>query len=82
MTAANTHVTLDQALALVEQLSPSDQLRLIARLAPRLERSLTQPASPRTPLYGRFAQHGTAPSADDIDTTRQEMWSGFPRGDV
>ncbi|MEM8534435.1 MAG: hypothetical protein AAGF95_26560 [Chloroflexota bacterium] len=69
----NIHITLDQVLALVEQLSPSDQLRLIARIAPRVERSLTQPAPPRTPLYGRFAQHGIAPSADDIDSTRQEM---------
>ncbi|NJO81884.1 MAG: hypothetical protein HC828_03275 [Blastochloris sp.] len=79
---ATPPLTLDQALALVEQLSPADQLRLIARLAPHLEHALTHPAPPRTPLYGRFAPYGSAPSADDIDAARQDMWSGFPREDV
>lgn len=75
MTAEN-NVTLDQALALARQLTPSDQLRLIARLAPHVAQVLEQDPrpTPRTPLYGRFAQHGPAPSTEAIDATRHEIW--------
>jgi hypothetical protein len=83
MTTEN-EITLDQALALARRLTPSDQLRLIARLAPQVAQALEQatPATPRTPLYGRFAAHGPAPSAETIDATRREIWTGFPREDV
>lgn len=86
MTTEN-EITLDQALALARRLTPSDQLRLIARLAPQVAQALEQatpatPATPRTPLYGRLAAHGPAPSAETIDATRREIWTGFPREDV
>lgn len=74
-------ITLDQALALVEQLTPADQVRLIARLTPRLAQTLTHPAPPRTPRSGRFAPHGPASSADDIDAARRDIGAGFPRKD-
>jgi hypothetical protein len=79
-------VTLDQVLGLAQQLSPRDQARLVARLAPVIEDALEQqqlmPSVPRTPLRGRFADLGPAPSAEEIDEARREAWANFPREDV
>lgn len=33
-------------------------------------------------FIGLCADLGTAPSAEDIDEGRREMWAGFPRADV
>jgi hypothetical protein len=38
-------------------------------------------AAPRA-LFGLCADLGTAPSAEEIDDARREMWSAFPRDDV
>ena len=78
-------VTLDQVLDLAQKLSPRDQARLVARLAPAIEEALEQPATltvPRTPLRGRFADLGPAPSAEEIDEARREAWANFPREDI
>ena len=34
------------------------------------------------PLFGLCADLGPAPSADDIDEARREMWASFPRDDA
>ncbi|HJZ45901.1 MAG TPA: hypothetical protein VKE41_02005 [Roseiflexaceae bacterium] len=78
-------VTLDQVLDLARKLSPRDQARLVARLAPAIEYALEQPAAsptPRTPLRGRFANLGPAPSAEEIDEARREAWANFPHEDI
>jgi hypothetical protein len=78
-------ITLDRVLDLAQQLSPRDQARLVARLAPAIERALEQPPtapSARTPVRGRFADLGPAPSAEEIDEVRREAWANFPREDV
>jgi hypothetical protein len=38
--------------------------------------------TPRRSLLGLCADLGPAPSAEDIDEARREMWSGFPREDI
>jgi hypothetical protein len=78
-------VTLYQVLDLAHKLSPRDQARLVARLALVIEDALEQPLTssvPRTPLRGRFANLGPAPSADEIDEARREAWANFSREDV
>ena len=75
-------VTLDQVLGLAQRLRPVDQARLIARLAPMVERVLDQaepavPAPPRAPIRGLLADLGPAPSAEEIDEVRREMWAAF-----
>ena len=79
-------VTVEQVLQLAQQLKPSEQAHLIARLAEKMEKSLEtiaqSPAVPRQTLWGALADLGPAPSAEDIDEARREMWGNFPREDV
>jgi hypothetical protein len=41
-----------------------------------------RPPAPRRSLYGLCADLGPAPSAEDIDEVRREMWANFPREDI
>lgn len=73
-------ITFDQVFSLAQQLRPRDQVRLIARLAPKVEWMLEQvesatPVQTRKPLRGLLADLGPAPSAEEIDEVQQEMWS-------
>jgi len=75
-------VTFDQVLSLAQRLRPVDQVRLVARLAPKVEWILEQveqttSAQPRKPLRGLLADLGPAPSAQEIDEVQQEMWATF-----
>lgn len=83
MAQTQEKVTLDEVLELASRLSPVDKVRLIERIAPEIERAL--PEDPRTPtrsLLGLVKDLGTAPSAEDIDAARREMWANFPRDDI
>ncbi len=74
----------EEVVALALRLSPVEKTRLIERVATTLERELTTetPPKPRRSLYGLLAHLGTAPSEEDIDDVRREMWSNFPREDI
>jgi hypothetical protein len=71
-----TKVTLEQVVALAQQLSPVDKVRLIARTALEIERDMLarRPSSLKS-LLGLCADLGPAPSAEDIEEIRREMWS-------
>jgi hypothetical protein len=74
-------VTLEEALALVRQLSPVDKARLIERIAPDIERELkTARPTPRRSLRGLW--RGLDITAEDIAQARREMWGNFPREDI
>lgn len=76
-------ISLDEVLRLAKQLRPVDQARLVARLAPQVERVLEQvdPAQLTNPtLRGLLADLGPAPSAEDIDAAQREMWAVFAQG--
>jgi hypothetical protein len=80
---AETHSELEAVVELVKQLSPIDKVRLLERVIPDLEAAIG--GTERKPLrfsYGALADLGSAPSAEDIDQVRREMWRGFPREDV
>ncbi len=71
-------VTLEEVLDLAQQLSPVDKARLIGQVAPALARELTETVpvlQPRRSLYGIAAHLGPAPSAEEIDAARGEMWT-------
>lgn len=78
-------------------LQPQEEARLIAVAQAKglstdalvrqaLEKILAEapPASPEVPtqsLRGLFAKYGPAPSAEEIDQNRAEMFANFPRSD-
>lgn len=75
-------MTLEEALKLIQQLSPVEKIRLIKRIAPEIERELlTVKPTPRKSLWGLCADLGQAPSTDQIDRARSEAWANFPRDD-
>lgn len=74
-------VTLEQVLSLARQLPSLDKVRLIERIVPDIERDIRQ-AQPLRSLLGLCADLGSAPSAEDIDEIRREMWDDFPREDI
>ena len=79
-----TDITFDHVFALAQRLRPMDQARLVARLAPTVERLLEQvepiaSSLPRRPLRGLLADLGPAPSAEEIDAVQREMWTTFTR---
>ena len=75
--------TLEQVVSLARQLPPVEKIRLIKRLVPEIERDmLGQRPSRRKSLLGLCADLRPAPSSDDIDEIRHEMWADFPREDI
>lgn len=69
--------TLEYVLKLIARLSPQDRRRLDLYLA-----APARTPTPASSLYGVLAPLGQAPSAEDIDEVRREMWGNFPRDDV
>jgi hypothetical protein len=39
-------------------------------------------AEPKRSLLGILEDYGPAPSAEEIDEARREMWGNFPRDDI
>ena len=77
-----TTVTPETALQMLQQLPPREQLRVIAQALPGLERELTSSPRARRSFIGICADLGPAPSAEEIDEVRREMWANFPRDDI
>lgn len=79
MAQTNRRVTLEEVLHLVRQLPPLEQVRLIERVAPEIERALeAAPSAPGVSLLGLVKDLGPAPSAEEIDAVRREVWADFP----
>ena len=75
--------TLDEAAALALQLPAADRVRLIERLADSLfGHWVARRDEPSRSHRGALADLGPAPSAEDIDEARQDMWSGWAREDA
>ncbi len=74
-------VVLEDVIALVKQLPVRDKVRLIAWMAPEIERELpADHAKPRKSLLGLW--RGLDITEEDIAEARREMWGNFPREDV
>jgi len=78
--------TLEAVLAQAYGLSTLDKVRLIEKVTPRIEEEIrsgqAKTAEAFPSLWGTFRDLGVAPSGEEIDQVRQEMWSDFPREDI
>jgi len=71
----------EQVIAQALGLSPLEKVRLVEKLMEVLKQELASPAEeshPSRSLYGVLADLGPAPSEEDIDEIRREMWGNFP----
>ena len=69
------------ALARAKGLSANDLVReMIDQLLSEVPEA-TSRKEPTRSLRGLLAKYGPAPSADDIDQNRAEMFGNFPRSD-
>lgn len=57
------------------------QIRLVERIMGRMKDAVPS-NEPLESLRGLWEGMGTAPSAEDIDEIRREMWKNFPREDI
>lgn len=82
---STAEITIEQIVNLAKTLKPLERAQLIARLKTLLESSPVKPehvpVTPRRSLRGMLADLGSAPSAEEIDEARREMWGNFPRED-
>lgn len=58
------------------------QAEITALAQARAIASATGDKSPRRSLLGLVADRGPAPSAEEIDEVRRELWANFPRDDL
>lgn len=72
---SNEQIAALKAKAAVEGLSLEDWLR---RLADQDAETAT-PVKPFISGYGMLAKYGSAPSAEEIDENRREMFRGFAK---
>ena len=68
-------VTAEQVLALLRQLPPREQLRVVSKALPALERKLSVRSQPRKSLRGLW--RGLTIGEAEIEEIRQEMWGHF-----
>ena len=85
MNATAEKMTVDQLFRLAQRLSPTEQARLVVRLAANVESVLEQAAPNkqqvmRPSLRGLLVDLGNAPSAEEIDAVQKEMWGSFAEG--
>jgi hypothetical protein len=76
-------VVLEQVKELLTKLTPQEKAEVVEWLGTSLKAELPE-SSPmkRKSVRGLLADLGTAPSAEEIDEARREMWSNFPRDDI
>ena len=73
-------VTLDEVMTLAVTLPAADRVRLIERLASSLYGNwIAREDEPSRSMLGALAHLGPAPSAEEIDEVRREMWGEYMR---
>lgn len=74
---------VDLLLEQAKSLSPKEKAEFMARLSELLQSEIPErPQNARRPMRRILADLGPAPSAEDIDEMRREMWKNFPREDI
>lgn len=82
MTVANAEVvSLEDVAPLAQRLSALDKVRLVELLMSGLKQDLQTAVPPSSSAYGALADLGPAPSAEEIDEVRREMWANVGAGD-
>jgi hypothetical protein len=67
---------------MLRKLPPRERLKVITQALPEIEQNLAGTPKARVSLRGLWKDLRPAPSAQEIDEARREMWKGFPREDV
>jgi hypothetical protein len=74
---------LDDLIKMAKQLSPLEKLRLVEGVLPDIEAGLQAAEGPSLKsLHGTLSSLGPAPSAEDIEMVRREMFENFPRTNI
>jgi hypothetical protein len=77
---ADNSEVLENLIKMTKQLSPLEKLRLVEGVLPDIEAGLQQTEAPvLKSLYGTLSNLGPAPSAEDIEAVRREMFQSVPR---
>jgi len=72
--------SIERAVKVLRELPPREQLKVIVEILPELEMMLSESSGkPRRSLLGLCADLGKAPSTQEIDEARKDIWAGFPR---
>lgn len=82
---ARRQFTVDEIIESARQLSPVEKVRLVARVMSDIEVALEPATTAGKPLrsaYGLCRDLGPAPSEDEIDEARRELFESFPRVDI
>lgn len=74
------NLELERVKQLIARLSPADKTVLRDWLDELMKAEPVQP-KPRRSMLGLLADLGPAPSDEDIEEARREMWKNFPRDD-
>jgi hypothetical protein len=73
----------DEILERVTSMPLQTRVRFVERVQATVDRDLAeQDDTPKQSFYGIAADLGSAPSAEDIDDVRREVWANFPREDI
>jgi len=75
-------LSYEDVLEAARNLAADERERLIEELGVYPPSSPAADRTPKRSLLGLVADLGPAPSAEDIDEIRQEMWANFPRDDI
>jgi hypothetical protein len=76
-------ITLESVLSQARQLSATDKVRLLEAVLPEIATAVEGSVTERLQsCHGLLSDLGPAPSSDDIDEIRKDMFSDFPRADA
>jgi hypothetical protein len=79
---ATKPLTIEELIESAEHLSAREKARLAEHLIASLARDLNDtPPTPRRSLRGLWADLGPAPTDEEIEEARREMWGGIGEGD-
>ena len=82
MGTPSAKITIPAALKAIRQLPPRERLKILVEEIAEAEKELPgETAEPVVSLWGLLEKYGPAPSAEDIDEMRREVWANFPRND-
>lgn len=76
-------LSVDELVALAAHLSAQERVRLTERIVANLSQDSSESArTPRRSLRGLWADLGPAPTDEEIEEDRREMWGTFAEGDA
>lgn len=76
-----SEMQLQEAINVVNNLSPLDKVKLVEHVMETLKADLVK-QQPLKSAYGLWADLKVDISEDDIAEARREMWNNFPREDI